>query len=139
MEAGTIALATPDQNQGAPSAAAFVIGTPSPAAPSNTGYQPVGNSSSYSTSFTDFISGLEKKAVGAITGVGNQVVYKADSVLGTVQKSYYTTISDIYGAVGSGAQTVQDVATKVTQTSGLIIFAIVAFLAFPYIMALRKK
>ncbi len=139
MDAGTIALAAPSQNQGAPSAAAVVIGTPSPAATSNTGYQPVGNSSSFSTSFTNFISGLEKKTVGAITGFGNQIAYKGDKVLGTVQKSYYSTVSDIYGAVGSGAKTVQDVATKVTNVSGLLVFAAVAFIAFPYIMAMRKK
>lgn len=136
---GTVALGTPSQNDGAPSAAAVVIGTPSPDAPNNTGLQPVGNSSSFSDSFGNFISGLEKSTVGAVTGFGNQVAFKGDKVLGTIQKAYYTSVSDVYGAIGSGAQTVQDVASKVTNITGLIFFAIAAFVAFPYIMAMRKK
>lgn len=139
MDTGSVALATPDQNQGAPSAASIVIGTPSPLAPGTTGTQPVGNSSSFLDSFTGFISGLEKKAVHAATGVGNQVKYKADSVLGAVQKDYYQTVAGAYNAVGGAAQTVQTVATDVRNTSLLIVLAIGAFLAFPYIMAMRKR
>ena len=139
MTPGSVVSQTPMPATGAPSAAAVVIGTPSPLAPSITGQQPVGNSSDFSTSFTDFIDGLGKSVVNAATGIGNSIQYKADKVLGTVQKGYYQTTSAFYGAVADTAQGAQNIASKVTTTSSLLVFAIIAFIAFPYIIAFSRK
>lgn len=139
MTTGSVAIASPAQNQGAPSAAGLIIGTPSPNAKSLTGIQPVGNSSDYSSSFGGFISGLEKDVVGAVTGIGNKIKYKGDVVLGTISKEYYTAYAAAAGAVANTAQGAQNVAKKITSVSSLLVFAVIAFLAFPYIMALRKK
>lgn len=139
MTTGTVAIASPAQNSGAPSAAGVVIGTPSPNAKSLTGIQPIGNSSDYSSSFGSFISGLEKDVVGAVTGIGNKIKYKGDVVLGTITQKYYQAYAGAAGAIASTAEGAQTIAKKVTGISTLLVIAIVAFIAFPYIMAMRKK
>lgn len=136
----TTPIVPADSNFG-PSAAATVIGTPSPLAPNLTGSQPVGNSSDYSWSFSGFIDGLEKKAVGAVTSIGNSLKYEKAKVQGTIQKAYYQTQAAFYETVTDAAQGAQNVAKKVTGVSTTIFIAIALFVLAPYVVAWlgRKK
>lgn len=139
MDSGIVAIPTvaPQQNDGAPSFAAFIYGSPSPSNPSLT--QSVQTGNSFGFSFGDFINTLEKKSISAVTTVTDQAKYKGDIVLGTIAKTYNQALAAGYGAVADTGTAVIAVAKKVETGSTLLFVAIAAFLLFPYIMAMRKR
>jgi len=140
MDSGTVAVATLSQNQGAPSAVGFVVGSPSPSTPFLTQIIQAGNS--FASSWSDVISSIPKKTVSAVTSVSNQAKYKGDIVLGTIAKGYNQTVAGALGAVADTGQGALNVAKKVETVAAVGTTAIGLYLLIPIVLAwyaMRKK